>query len=311
MRDTLAIIIPAYKPDYLAETLESLTKQTNKDFKVYIGDDASPFSLEDIVGQFIDKLNIVYKKFDKNIGGYSLTKQWERCIEMSNEKWIWLFSDDDIAESNCIEEFNKNISDSKFYKFNTKIIDRNGEVISNKHDNKNIFNHRIRSENFINKRLNVENYRSFAVEYIFHRDLFDKIGFIEFPLAWASDDATWFAYSIENGGYISGINANVKWRLSGKNISSSNKDQSVNEKKINASMQYIVWLKSYSQLNKIDILDSKLLKWFAIQIASLKFSLSFQLFKSFLKSIPINPTKGEIIKNYFLIKYYHFRNRFN
>ena len=49
MKDTLAIIIPAYKPDYLEETLESLTKQTNKDFKIYIGDDASPFYLENIV----------------------------------------------------------------------------------------------------------------------------------------------------------------------------------------------------------------------------------------------------------------------
>ena len=105
MRDTLAIIIPAYKPDYLAETLESLTKQTNKDFKVYIGDDASPFSLEDIVGQFSDKLNIVYKKFDNNVGGYSLTKQWERCIEMSNEKWIWLFSDDDNIAPTAVESY--------------------------------------------------------------------------------------------------------------------------------------------------------------------------------------------------------------
>lgn len=69
MKDTLAIIIPAYKPDYLAETLESLTKQTNKDFKVYIGDDASPFYLENIIELFIDKLNIVYKKFDNNVGG--------------------------------------------------------------------------------------------------------------------------------------------------------------------------------------------------------------------------------------------------
>ena len=56
MKDTLAIIIPAYKPDYLEETLESLTKQTNKDFKIYIGDDASPFYLENIVELFIDTL---------------------------------------------------------------------------------------------------------------------------------------------------------------------------------------------------------------------------------------------------------------
>ena len=96
MKDALAIIIPAYKPDYLAETLESLTKQTNKDFIVYIGDDASPYDLKSIVDEFSSKLNIVYKRFEDNLGSKSLTKQWERCIELSNEDWVWLFSDEDL-----------------------------------------------------------------------------------------------------------------------------------------------------------------------------------------------------------------------
>lgn len=34
----LAIIIPAYKPRFLQETLDSIAKQNNHEFTVYIGD---------------------------------------------------------------------------------------------------------------------------------------------------------------------------------------------------------------------------------------------------------------------------------
>ena len=42
----LAIIIPAYKQRFLRETLDSIAKQNNHDFTVYIGDDASPYQLD-------------------------------------------------------------------------------------------------------------------------------------------------------------------------------------------------------------------------------------------------------------------------
>jgi hypothetical protein len=38
----LAIIIPYYKLCFFEENLQSLAAQTDKRFKVYIGDDASP-----------------------------------------------------------------------------------------------------------------------------------------------------------------------------------------------------------------------------------------------------------------------------
>jgi len=38
----LAIVVPYYKLTFFEETLKSLKSQTNKKFKVYIGDDASP-----------------------------------------------------------------------------------------------------------------------------------------------------------------------------------------------------------------------------------------------------------------------------
>ena len=56
----LAIIIPAYKENFLFETLQSLANQTNKDFNVYVGDDCSPYDLQSIVSRFEDRLDIHY-----------------------------------------------------------------------------------------------------------------------------------------------------------------------------------------------------------------------------------------------------------
>ena len=51
----LAIVIPYYKINYFAETLESLAKQTDHRFHVYIGDDASLHSAEELLKNYEDK----------------------------------------------------------------------------------------------------------------------------------------------------------------------------------------------------------------------------------------------------------------
>lgn len=134
-KDTLAIIIPAYKDSFLKETLESLCSQSDRDFNVYIGDDNSPHDLESIVRQYYGRLNVRYVRFDNNIGAKSLVSQWERCVDlMQNEDWIWVLGDDDIAESNCVREFRNSLDSTSrghdIYSFNTTIIDRHGAIIS-------------------------------------------------------------------------------------------------------------------------------------------------------------------------------------
>jgi len=83
----LAIIIPAYKEPFLYEALESLARQDDLRFKVYVGDDASPANLKEIVDQFTDRLDISYHRFSENLGGTSLAQQWNRCVRMSAEPW--------------------------------------------------------------------------------------------------------------------------------------------------------------------------------------------------------------------------------
>ena len=68
MEEKIAIVIPAYKCRFLRQTLDSIVVQTCRSFTVYIGDDASPQNLKEIVSDYADKMNIVYRRFDTNLG---------------------------------------------------------------------------------------------------------------------------------------------------------------------------------------------------------------------------------------------------
>jgi len=253
----LAIVIPAYKDRYLAETLESLCRQTDTRFTVYIGNDSSPFNLSSIVEEYFDKLDIIYFKFENNIGSKSLTKQWERCIDLTRgEDWIWLFSDDDIVKPDAVQTFYNNVNSSNLlYKFNTVIIDQDSNEYPLRLRYKKINDNRgaLSSEFYITQRLACNGFRSYAVEYIFHKSLYNRFKFVDFPLAWSSDDATWLLYSLHNNSKITVLDSIVFWRLSGVNISSDVKSKHIVEDKIKAAEFYLLWLKDVLREHYISI----------------------------------------------------------
>ncbi|MHC0442760.1 glycosyltransferase family 2 protein [Flavobacterium sp. 3-210] len=309
-KNKIAVIIPAYKSNYLEQTLESFLNQTNKNFTIYIGNDNSPYDIESIVNKFEGKLDIVYHKFEDNLGAISLIKQWERCVDLSSEKWIWLFSDDDLVSNGCVEKFYEFLDDqNEFYKFQTEIINEKNEKIFKKFDKKNAYKEFLDSKEFISNRIKCNGFRSFAVEYIFSRELYTRNKFIEFPLAWASDDASWLTYSID-AKKIKCIPAIVSWRSSGSNISMSRVNDTVNHNKIQASIKYCYWLKNTLAKNKIIIQDKDILHWLSVQIASISYKINFSDFKAIIDNILLDVSELIIIKNYLMIKLYHIRNNF-
>ena len=124
----LAIIIPFYKLTFFEATLQSLAHQSDKRFKVYIGDDASPEDCTTLLQKFEGKFYFIYHRFETNLGGTSLTQQWERCIALSNnEEWLMVLGDDDVLDNNVVEEFykliEKNTFDISLIRFNHRVID--------------------------------------------------------------------------------------------------------------------------------------------------------------------------------------------
>ncbi|TPG40113.1 glycosyltransferase family 2 protein [Flavobacterium pectinovorum] len=235
----LGVIIPYFKLSFFEETLQSLENQTIQQFKVYIGDDASPESPLALLEKYKGKFNFVYHKFEENLGSISLTKQWERCIELSNnEEWLMILGDDDVMSPNAIETFYNNLTEieeakSNIVRYASQIIDENGNPVSEIYQHPKLEN---AADSFWRKY--TWKTRSSLSEYIFRREVYSKFKFVNYPLAWHSDDLAWIKFS--NFKNIYSINlAQIYVRES--SLSISGKTDNFEQKK-NASLQFYTTL---------------------------------------------------------------------
>lgn len=291
----LAIIIPYYKLTFFEATLQSLANQTDKRFKVYIGDDASPEDCSDLLQKFAGQFDFVYHRFETNLGGTSLTQQWERCIELTgNEEWLMILGDDDVLVENVVEEFHKNYNKLGNYnvvRLAVLKINEKGEPLSSLYTNEEIES---------SKSIVLKNKRSSLSEYIFKKQKLLSTGFRDLPLAWWSDVLAVLEFS--NFGDVFSINeAIVSVRISERSISGNRNNEKEKER---ASYLFFSYLLSKKKDNfndlEIDILLQKISKrylnnrkkitmFFEISILYLKNS-RFQKYSEFIV---------EIIKSFF------------
>lgn len=243
----LAIVIPAYKPTFLRDVLDSIANQTSRHFHLYIGDDAGPEKIADIVSEFSSKLPITYRRFEKNLGSESLVKHWKRCISMGSEPWVWLFSDDDLMEPDCVEKFLLELKVTEgrhdLYRFNTFSINGDGHVLSENPSHR----QNEAGADFLVARLQGGR-TSTAQELVFSRTAWESVGgFPDFPLAWASDDA--FIAILGSRKPIRVIpGPRVRWRISGRNISSDN-SFGIAVQKLQACREFVEWATDFFKKN--------------------------------------------------------------
>lgn len=250
----LAIVIPAYKSTFLATALDSIAVQTCHNFTLYVGDDCSPNPIKEIVDRYKSKIDIVYRRFETNLGGIDLVAQWERCIDMTQgEEWIWLFSDDDVMDANCVEEFYKIVqnSSSHYFHFNIRKIGADGLVKKELP----AFPPHLSAEEYLEGKT-AGRLVSFVIEYIFDKEFFLKSGrFVNFDMAWGSDYITTLKLANLNNGIETIPNAKVSWRSSNENIS-PNKTINILKRKMTAVVEYLFWIKNFIK-NKTNIKYSR------------------------------------------------------
>lgn len=281
----LAIVIPAYKNKFFDQALISIVNQTNKDFTLYIGDDCSPDNLYSIVEKYKNSISIVYKHFDENWGKEDLVAHWERCIDMvCGEEWIWLFSDDDMMDTTCVEHFYHTLNrypNFDMYHFNLTKIDQNNNKVVNFH----VFPENLSSEEFLVYKLQI-GFFSTVIEYVFRKEhFFSQQRFQNFDLAWCSDDATWIKMAKSKG--IRNIDhSKVYWRTSQYNVSTNNWEVEIIKRKFNSRIRFAEWIIKESKVGKLDIeinqVRKLLTKWFIKSAKSNINCLSFKLLTVFV-----------------------------
>lgn len=236
---SLAIVIPAWKPHFLDRTLRALLDQTDRDFRIYVGDDHSPHGLEAVVSPFLDSGRVVYHRFEENLGQRDLVAHWERCVALSrNEPWIWLFSDDDLCSPDCVERVLGAIRTNpgaELFHFAVQVIDESDAPLTPVQAIP-----LTSSSDYLERRI-AGDHLSFVVEYVFSREVHRREGgFQSFDLAWGSDDATWVKFGRKHPPVLV-PQALVRWRASSRNISPAVTPE-LAKRKVEARLEFLRWL---------------------------------------------------------------------
>lgn len=237
----LAVIVPAFKGKFLSRVFECLLQQTDQRFSIYVCDDASPADIASIAKSALGTRPYFFKRFEKNLGGMSLAKHWDRCVALTSEPWIWLFSDDDLLDDNCVEAFYKFLETggdaTDIARFDGWMVDEHDKITGTQP---------FKSE--------TETWLEFAQGYLLgcRRSLFTQQlvfrrtaharagGFLDFPLCWGTEYATVISMSRQRPlRRIPG--ARVFWRSSGLNLSP---DRSARTRgaKLQACCLFVEWL---------------------------------------------------------------------
>jgi glycosyltransferase involved in cell wall biosynthesis len=241
----LAVVIPAFKADFLAKALSCLLQQTDQRFNIYIGDDASPADIQSITRAVLGNRPHIYKRFEDNLGGMSLAKHWNRCVAMANEPWIWLFSDDDLMDANCVEAFHKFLEtegeSADLLRFEGWLVDENDKVMGPQAFDPDYESWLEFAYGYL------MSWRwSFMQKLVFRRSAFEKAGgFLDLPLCLGTDDAAVIALGRQK--IIRRIpGARVFWRNSRQNIS-PNRSIPTRTKKLRAACLLLQWLQKLLQ----------------------------------------------------------------
>jgi glycosyltransferase involved in cell wall biosynthesis len=116
MQPFISICIAAYnRTSFLKRLLDSIQRQTFKNFEVIVTDDSPGKEVDELCKQFESNFKLFYKK---NTPAMGTPANWNEAIKHANGEWIKLMHDDDwFANENCLELFAKATAENNKFIF--------------------------------------------------------------------------------------------------------------------------------------------------------------------------------------------------
>lgn len=101
MTPTVSFIVPCYNLGHLlAECIDSILRQSYRNFELLVMDDCSPDATSDVVESFSDG-RLRYVRNDPNLGHL---RNYNKGIDLTSGRYIWLISADDCLRSPYVLE---------------------------------------------------------------------------------------------------------------------------------------------------------------------------------------------------------------
>lgn len=229
-----SILIPVIKGRFLSYAIKSVIRQTFSDWELVIYDDCSPDNIASIVDEYKDD-RVFFLRGEKNLGDEDPSIVWNKLLGLAKGEYVCLLGDDDIIADNFLEEINNLIlkySCNCVFRAKLRRIDEHGTLIFEGSDLPELetWDQALYERN-VNKRVQSTS------EFVLERNSLEKIGgYVNFPRACGSDDATYLLLSRDKG-IVSTNNTFACWRKSSLNIS-DNDSYEMNEYKIRFLLEW-------------------------------------------------------------------------
>ena len=234
-----SFVLPAYKAAYFRKAIDSILNQTYTEFELIIVNDASPDDIDSIIRSYQDS-RIKYYVNEHNIGGKDLVAQWNRSISYAKGEYLILASDDDVYFPEYLEKM-----DALVMKYpNVKVFRPRVQVVDGQDAILRVYGSLSEKVTPLEYWYHWNTVGSSIGHIVFEREsLIEKGGFVNFPMAWGSDDATMLMLGSDGICFANEIL--YSFRNSGVNITSQINDYYALTKKIEAHRMFYNWMKDY------------------------------------------------------------------
>jgi len=239
-KPVVSFVMPAYKAQFLEVAVRSIVGQSAPDWELLVVDDCSPQDLRSIVAPFEDDPRVRYFRNAENLGGRSLVRQWNHCLEMASGEWVVMAADDDIYAP----DFCRTVLDLAGKYPEADLIRARVDLIGP--DGQRLWGDGALPE-FVSGRQFLTDwmagrYFTCVGNFAFRRArLLDAGGFKEFPCAFCSDVATPLMLSGKGVAHSSEVLFN--FRQSDVHLSG---DRSRIGEKMEASLEFYEWLRGFA-----------------------------------------------------------------
>lgn len=236
-------LLPAYKAKYFEEALRSIKTQTFRDFRVLVSDDCSPEPLKPIFDRVCGgDPRFTFRRNAKNMGGKSLVAHWNLLVDMCDTDFVIMASDDDVYEPEFLEEIDKLVvkyPKVDLFRASMRYIDEEGKQVLKDEETCEYAD----APHFF--RLYNSGVLLFCEANYCYRTSALKAnnGYVEFPLAWYTDEATHLLMA-KNGCAMTNKKL-FNFRRSSEGITEGHRNSATYRKKTEAAIAYYKWLNDY------------------------------------------------------------------
>ena len=246
----ISVVLPVVKTEYFEEALQSILRQTYRDFELVVVDNQADDGFQEIINRNLDTRIRVINHRER----VPIIDNWNRCLSYAKFDYFILFSDDDLMDPNYLSEMVQlavRYPEIKMFHSRVRLFENSGKTRKFSPIGPEV----EEGINYVYETF-VHNRTQLISDFMWNREFFiAQSGYEKLEGAWGSDEVTTYKMAMASGvvGYSS--RALVHWRFSLENFTNTMRYKV----QLAATQDFSKWMKRFLlELDQNDLSDERL-----------------------------------------------------